>query len=89
MMYMLGADAGAGASAAGRCIRRGYIRIGAVVDIEQRSLGAFEHHLFAGADLAVKQQTGVGNERPQPFTVAGVSVVDVIEVESLLFENRL
>src|SRR5688572_9240416 len=89
MMNVLGPDSGTSACAAGSCVRRGYIRIGAVVDIEQRSLSAFEHHSFAGVDLAVKQQTGAANERPKPFTVAGVSVMDLIEIEGLLFENRL
>src|SRR5687767_14539760 len=88
MMNVLRSDSGTGAGSAGRGVRGSDIGISAVIDIEQRSLGAFEHHLFAGADFPVEQQTGVGNERLQTVTVAGVTVVDLIEVESLLFKNR-
>ena len=42
-------DPAAGAGAAGDRVRRGHVRIAAVVEVEQRALGALEQHVLAAA----------------------------------------
>ena len=59
------ADAGADGRAARRRIRRRHIRIGAVVDVEQGALRAFQQHRLAGFQRGVEQQPGVGDAMPE------------------------
>lgn len=45
-----------GSGLTGNGVGRGHVRIGAVVDIEQRTLSAFKQDACAGAALLVEQQ---------------------------------
>ena len=51
---MPGPDARAGGGVAGHAVARGDVRIGAVVDVEQRALRAFEQQVVAGAVRVVQ-----------------------------------
>ena len=59
--------AGAGAGAARGRVRRSDVRIGAVIDVEKRSLRAFEQNFFSLLQRSVQIDDGVGDERPQLF----------------------
>src|SRR5947207_8608159 len=59
------------------CIRRSYIRIGAMVDIEECPLCAFEQDLFAAFHRAVQIHNRVCHERAQLFGSGQVSFVDL------------
>ena len=59
-------DAGAGAGAAGHRVRRGHERIGAVVEVEEGGLGAFEQDVLAGLERLVHEPDGVGDVGRQP-----------------------
>ena len=64
----------AGAARGGR--RRGDERVGAVVHVEQRRLGAFQQHDLAVVQRVVQHQAGVGDVAGQPLAVAGVLLAD-------------
>ncbi len=55
------ADAGPGAGPAGGRVGRGDERVGAVVDVQQRALGALQQHGLAALQGLVEQQPGVGD----------------------------
>ena len=55
------ADAAAAGRAAGRGVGRGHVGIGAVIDIEQRALGALEHDVPAFRTQGVQQAGNVGD----------------------------
>ena len=57
------ADAAGGAGPAGGGRRRGDVRVGAVIEVEQHALGAFEQDVLAGLDLLVQEARGVAHER--------------------------
>src|SRR5690606_30999374 len=77
---VLGADAGAGQRAADGGVGAGDVRIGAVVDVQQRALGAFEHHALALLAQLVADAGDVGLHRLdvlaelQRFLVGGLEV---------------
>ena len=50
-------------------VGRRHERVGAVVDVEHRGLGALEEHGLAAVERLVEQQRGVGDHRPQPLGV--------------------
>ena len=54
-----GADAGSRADGAGDAVRGRDVGIGAVVDVEERALGALEQHVLALAQRAVEDAPGV------------------------------
>ena len=62
-------NAEAGADAADRRVRRGDVRIGAVIDVEQRALRAFEQDRLAVAHRLRQQQRDVAHHRPHPLAV--------------------
>ena len=66
-----GRDAEAGERAPGRRRRRGHERVGPVVDVEQRGLRAFEEDRVALRDLALHDDRGVADARPQPLAEPG------------------
>jgi hypothetical protein len=63
------ADSDPRAGAAGDRRRRGDERVGAVVDVEQGSVAAFEQHAAAVSECPVDEERGVGEVRPQPLRV--------------------
>ena len=75
------ADAGAGADAAGDRVGRRHERVGAVVDVEHRRLGALEQHRLAVVERLVEQQRGVGDQRPQPVGVRQQLLDDRVDVD--------
>ena len=56
-------NARAGAGAARGRVRRGHVRIRAVIDIEKSSLRAFEEDLLPGLQRVVQIDDGVADER--------------------------
>ncbi len=63
----LGADAGAGECAADRGVGRGDVRVGAVVDVEQRALRAFEQDVAAVLAHVVQDGGDVVDHRADVF----------------------
>ena len=63
--------------------RRGDERVRAVVEVEQRSLGALEEHVVAVAERAIDEERRVCHVRAQPLRIALVGVGDLLEVERL------
>src|SRR6185437_3528973 len=84
-----GTDAGADRRSTGGGRGTGDEGVGAVVDIEQRALGALEHHLVAGLDGVIQQHGGIGDEGRDLFRGAGVFVVDGLGIERFGAEERL
>jgi len=76
-------DPGAGCRLAGHRVGRGDERICAVVEVEERPLGALEEDELAVAQRLVDQQGRVGDVRPQPSRVGLVAVGDLLERERL------
>ena len=56
-----GPDPGARAGAAGHRVGRGHVGIGAVVEVEERGLGALEQHVLPGLERLVHQVDRVGH----------------------------
>ncbi len=94
------ADPDADGGRAGDGARRGHERIGAVVEVEQRSLGAFEEDEAPLAQRAVDEQGGVGDVGPQPLRedlvarrqllqLERLGAVDALEPDVLLGERDL
>ena len=63
---MVRSDSRAGGRRAGDAVRRGDEGIGAVVDVEERALRAFEEQVLAGAVGVVEGARHVGNQRREP-----------------------
>ena len=82
-------DAGAGNRAAGCRGRARNEWVRPVVDIEQRALGAFEHHVFARVDGPVQQHRGIGDEGGDLVGEPGVILVHGARVERLGAEERV
>ena len=59
-------DAGAAEDRARDAIRRGHVRVGAVIDIEHRAVGALEQHALAGVDRLAHERARVAQIREQP-----------------------
>ena len=76
-----GAEAGAGARPAGGRVGRGDVGIGAVVEVEERRLGALEQQVLAGGEGLVQQSDGVGDERCEAGAEVGEAGDDVVHVE--------
>src|SRR5690606_28341185 len=77
------ADAGAGGSAAGRGVRRGHVRVGAEVDVEQRALRALEKDVAAFAVNAVQGLGDVGHHRRELLAEREVLLQRLLEVDRL------
>ena len=75
------ADAGADGRRAGDRVGGGDEGIGAVVEVEQRRLGALEDHRLAGVERVPAQARGVGDVRLQPVAVADVFLDHAVDVE--------
>ncbi len=75
------ADAGAGSGVAGHAVRRGDERIGAVVDIEQRALRAFEQQVAAGLVRCVQLRRHVADHRTQARHQGHRVVEGLLEVD--------
>ena len=60
-----GPEARAGRRVAGHAVARGDVRVGAVVDVEQRALRAFEQQVGAGGVGLEEPVADVGHQRPQ------------------------
>ncbi len=67
----------------------GHKRISTVVDIEQRTLCALEHHLVAVAKRFVEHHGGVGYERSHLLGGAGVVLVHLLGIERLGAEESV
>src|SRR5581483_6808275 len=89
LLDVLRSDARARAGAAGDRARRGHERVSAVIDVEQRPLGALEEHALAGAHFLVEQQARVGHVVFELVAKARVAFVNLVEAQRLFFENRL
>ena len=79
----IGADAGAGERAADGGVGRGDVRIGAVVDVEQRTLRAFEQHALALLAQLVEDAGDVGLHRLDVFAEGQRFVERLLEVDGL------
>ena len=80
---LCGADTGSGYGAAGGGGGRGDEGVGAVVDIEQGTLGALKHHLLAVADGLVEEDGRVGDKGGKLLGGAGVVLVHLLGIEGL------
>src|SRR5262249_8935965 len=76
-------NTGAAPNAVRRTVRAGHVRIGAVVHIEQASLGGLEEDTPSVADRLVQQAGRVSHERPERLAVTHVLVADGVRVEVL------
>ena len=75
-------------AAPGDRVRRGDEGIGAVVEVEQRPLGALEDHGPAGVERLPAEVRGVGDERLEPVAVAQVLLGHRVEVEPRVLGER-
>ena len=75
---VLHADAGAGNGAAGGAVGRRHVRIGAVVDVEQRRLGALKQQVLALVDHVVEQQARLGDVGAQALGHRQVLVANLV-----------
>ena len=74
-------DPGADTGRSGDRVGGGDEGIGAVVEVEQRSLGAFEDHGLAGVQRLPAEARGVGDVRLQPVPVGAVLLGHRVQVE--------
>ena len=81
LVDVLRADAGAGAGAAGHDVGRGHERIGAVVDVEQRALGALEEDGAAAVEHVPREPRRVGDVLLDPVAVGQVVLGHRLQVE--------
>ena len=81
-------DAGAHAGRARHGVRRGHERIGAVVDVEHRALGALEDHELAPVERAPGDRRGVGDVRLEPVPELHVVLGHRVEVELRVLGER-
>lgn len=82
-----GADSGAEACAAGGGVAAGDIGIGAVVEVEECSLRAFEEDAVAPTDGFLEDGFGVGDERFEPLGIAAIFVVEVFKLDGFATEE--
>src|ERR1700722_17989398 len=78
-----GADASPSDCTAGRRAGAGDERIRAVVDIEQRALRAFEHHILAVVECVVEKVRGIGDEGGDLLSGASVILIHLARIERL------
>ena len=83
-----GPDARADARRAGDRVRRGDERIGAVIEVEQRALGALEQHRRAAVERVPAQPRGVGDVGLQPVAVGHVLLGHRVQVEIGILRER-
>src|SRR4029079_11208316 len=76
--------AGAGAGAARRRARARDVRVGAVIEVEQRPLRPLEQQALAGRDRAVEKLLGVGEVRPQLLAPIAALRDELVEVRARL-----
>ena len=81
VVQLVGADARAGGRVAGDAVARGDERIGAVVDVEQGALRAFEQDVPAGLVELVERVADVADHRPHLFAGAHRHLEDRLELE--------
>ena len=79
LLDVRGADARAGHGAARRAVGRRDKRVGAVVDVELRRLGALEQDLLAGAQRVVEQPRAVDDVRADLLRVLEVFRRDLVD----------
>ena len=77
-----GPDAGADAGGAGDRVRGGDEGIGAVVEVEQRRLGALEDHRAAAVERLPAEPRGVGDVGLEPVAEADVLLGHRVQVEA-------
>jgi hypothetical protein len=86
------AETRARAGASGGRIRRGDVRVGAVVEVEEGRLRSFEQHVRAVGERAMEETDRVGDVWSEPATEGAERLDDVIDVEGFaarLFEQRV
>ena len=76
VVQQVGPDARAGGGVAGHAVARRHVRVGAVVDVEQRALRAFEQQVRAVAVGLVQPVADVGQHRQQLLGGPHRAVVD-------------
>ena len=81
-------DAGAHARRARHGVRRGDERIGAVVDVEHRALGALEDHELAPVERAPGDRRGVRDVRLEPVAELHVVLGHRVQVELRVLRER-
>ena len=84
-----GPDAEAGAHAADRRVRRGDVRVGAVVDVEQRALRALEHDRLPRRPRLRQEHRDVGDPRPHPLPRSPQLVEDLLRVHRRLLDQAI
>ena len=67
IMQFRRAHAGTARRRARAGVGRGHVRIGAMIDIQQRALCTLEQHRLAGTHVVIEQRRDVGYHRPQAF----------------------
>ena len=82
------ADTGTDAAAACYRMRRGNIRIGAHVEVEQRALCTLEQHFLAGLDGVIGHNGGVAHHRTQTVCVNLVLCDNSVRVDRLRRKRR-
>src|ERR1043166_4859621 len=82
-------DARTAQRAARNRARRRDVRVRAVIDVQKRSLGTFEEDTFPRADFLIEYQSSVCHILPELFAIPDVLIMDFLEVERFLFEDRL
>ena len=75
-------QSGACAGAAGGRVRRRDVGVGAMVEVEERRLGALEQDVRPGCQGVVQETDGVGDVGRQPGTEGAERVDDLVDVES-------
>ena len=89
VVQQVGPDARAGGRVAGHAVARGDVRIGAVVDVEQRALRALEQDVGAAAVRVVERVADVADHRPQLLAGPHRHLEDRLEGERLGVQEAL
>ena len=83
------ADPAAGAGAAGDRVRRGHERVGAVVEVEQRALGALEQDVVAARERVLDEPRRVGEVRREALAPGERLLDERVDLErSAALERR-
>lgn len=82
-----GADSGAEACTSGGGVAAGDIGIGAVIEVEECSLCAFEEDAVASANGFLEDGFGVGDKRLDPLGIAAIFVVEVFKFNGFATEE--
>ena len=73
----------AGRNAHARAVAAGDEGEGAVVDVQQRALGALEEHPLVGLDRVEQIGRGVGHVRAEPLGIAAILVENLLRIEPI------